>query len=117
MKYCKSCNKYYGDSDRYCLKCNRLLTPVDDGGVPEVIKNDIARHDRIESLPHQSRHPSPRKISIDSNENIPKCPICGSTSLSKITNAHKASKMLLFGVFGMGENGKTWKCNNCESKF
>lgn len=117
MKYCKFCKKYYGDSDKYCLKCNRPLEQVDENVVPEIVKTEIAKHNSIESLPHQSRHPSPRKISIDSNENIPKCPICGSTSLSKITNAHKASKILMFGIFGMGDNGKTWRCNNCGSKF
>lgn len=49
--------------------------------------------------------------------NTPKCPICGSTNLSKITNTKKVTKILAFGVFGMGDNGKTWKCNNCGSKF
>ena len=49
--------------------------------------------------------------------NIPKCPICQSTNLSKITNARKAGKIALFGIFGEGDLGKTWKCNNCGSKF
>lgn len=52
-----------------------------------------------------------------SNQNKPKCPICQSTNLSKITVAQKAGKIALFGIFGMGDNGKTWKCNNCGSKF
>ena len=51
------------------------------------------------------------------SQNIPKCPICGSTNLSKITIAQKAGKIALLGIFGMGDNGKTWKCNNCGSKF
>ena len=50
-------------------------------------------------------------------KNTPKCPICQSTNLSKITTVQKASKIALFGIFGMGDNGKTWKCNNCGSKF
>ena len=50
-------------------------------------------------------------------KNTPKCPICQSTNLSKITTVQKAGKIALFGVFGMGDNGKTWKCNNCGSKF
>ncbi len=49
--------------------------------------------------------------------NKPKCPICQSTNLSKITNMQKATKIVAFGVFGMGDNGKTWKCNSCGSKF
>lgn len=49
--------------------------------------------------------------------NKPKCPICGSTNLSKITATKKVMKIAAFGIFGMGDNGKTWKCNNCDSKF
>ena len=49
--------------------------------------------------------------------NKPKCPICQSTNLSKITTLQKTGKIALFGIFGMGDNGKTWKCNNCGSKF
>ncbi len=50
-------------------------------------------------------------------QNIPKCPICQSTDLSKISSMHKAGKILMFGIFGMDDNGKTWKCNKCGSKF
>ena len=50
-------------------------------------------------------------------KNTPKCPICQSTNLSKITTVQKAGKIALFGIFGMGDNGKTWRCNNCGSKF
>jgi len=50
-------------------------------------------------------------------QNVPKCPICQSTNLSKISTAKKVAKIAAFGIFGMGDNGKTWKCNNCGSKF
>lgn len=49
--------------------------------------------------------------------NKPKCPICQSTNLSKITTTKKAMKIAAFGIFGMEDNGKTWKCNDCGSKF
>lgn len=49
--------------------------------------------------------------------NVPKCPICQSTNLSKITTLKKATKIAVFGVFGFDDTGKTWKCNNCGSKF
>lgn len=49
--------------------------------------------------------------------NAPKCPICQSTNLSKISAVKKATKVGLFGIFGAGDIGKTWKCNNCGSKF
>lgn len=51
------------------------------------------------------------------NQNVPKCPICQSTDLKKISAGKKIAKVAMFGVFGMGDNGKTWICNNCGSKF
>lgn len=54
---------------------------------------------------------------IQQSQNVPKCPICQSTNLSKITVTKKAMKIAAFGIFGMGDNGKTYKCNNCGSKF
>lgn len=49
--------------------------------------------------------------------NKPHCPTCNSTNLSKISNIGKAAKIGMFGIFGAGDLGKTWKCNNCGSKF
>ncbi len=63
------------------------------------------------------------EVSVDfslervSAQNVPQCPICGSTNLSKITVGRKAVKIGVLGVFGMGDAGKTWRCNNCGSKF
>lgn len=50
-------------------------------------------------------------------DNRPKCPTCGSANLSKISTVKKATKIGLFGIFGAGDVGKTWKCNNCGSKW
>lgn len=57
---------------------------------------------------------SSKKVEED---NRPKCPTCGSTDLSKISTVKKATKIGLFGLFGAGDIGKTWKCNNCGSKW
>lgn len=50
-------------------------------------------------------------------QSVPHCPICGHTNLEKISTADKATKIGLFGIFGAGDLGKTWKCNNCGTKF
>lgn len=47
----------------------------------------------------------------------PKCPICGSTNLKKITGTRKAMKIGLFGLFGAGDLGKTYQCCKCGAKF
>lgn len=89
------------------------------GGLPIICPKCRAIYDTISFAPVENistQHVNQQKIELEEGC-VPHCPICGSTSLSKITNTHKASKMLMFGVFGMGENGKTWKCDNCGSKF
>ncbi len=48
---------------------------------------------------------------------VPKCPICGSENLTRLTTMKKAAKIALVGIYGLGDCGKTWKCNNCGSKF
>lgn len=50
-------------------------------------------------------------------KNIPRCPICQSTNLSKISAVQKGIKVGLFGIFGAGDIGKTYQCNNCKSRF
>ena len=95
---CTECGEYYeiGElKENVCPKCGckKLL------GENEYFAREVGFVDQ----------PTPK--------NIPKCPICGTTNLSKITIAQKAGKIALLGIFGMGDNGKTWKCNNCGSKF
>ncbi len=51
------------------------------------------------------------------NKNVPQCPICQSTDLSKISSVWKAARIGLFGIFGADDIGKTWECNNCGCKF
>lgn len=117
MKYCSKCKKYYSDSDIYCLKCNRVLSKIDDESVPDIIKNTIQHHDKIKNNPRSIKTTIIKHYNQENSYCTPRCPICGSTSLSKITNTHKVMKIAMFGIFGIGENGKTWKCNNCGSKF
>lgn len=50
--------------------------------------------------------------------NTPKCPICGSTNINKITLGNRAVKTAVFGVIGaVDDAGKTYKCGKCGSKF
>ncbi len=50
-------------------------------------------------------------------ENIPKCPICSSTNIKKISLTNKAASALTFGVLSAGHVSKTYKCNTCGAKF
>lgn len=46
-----------------------------------------------------------------------KCPVCGSTNLSAISNVGKFVKISLIGVWGAGDLGKQRRCNSCGHKF
>lgn len=55
---------------------------------------------------------------LDKENCIPKCPICNSTNLRKITMTTRVVKTATFGTVGMIDDaGKTYKCENCGSKF
>lgn len=65
----------------------------------------------------QCRKSNAAKREEPTPSNLPTCPICGSTNLTKLLNVGKAAKVGFFGIFGAGDLGKTWKCKNCGSKF
>ena len=125
LKICPICRSLYPEDFVKCDRCNEEL--IDN----EVYKkwNDNKRNEYMRKYkPMYKTEPSSvtvnklsvsiqHKQDITQQQNIPKCPICQSTNLSKITTVQKAGKIALFGIFGMGDNGKTWRCNNCGSKF
>lgn len=45
----------------------------------------------------------------------PKCPMCGSTNISKISTLSRASSIVGFGILSK-KIGKQWKCNNPKCK-
>lgn len=56
------------------------------------------------------------KAGINPYGNVPKCPTCGSTNLSRLSGTGTFS---FFGRFGVtnGNAGKTFKCNNCGYRW
>ena len=46
-----------------------------------------------------------------------RCPVCGSSNLSAISNVGKVVKISLIGVWGAGDLGKQRRCNSCGHKF
>lgn len=87
---------------------------------PDYDPEEIAYWDnvRTQRMKESAKKLGPiKKPEPEENTNQPKCPICQSTNLKKISTAKKVGKIAMFGIFGMGDNGKTWQCNNCGSKF
>lgn len=46
-----------------------------------------------------------------------RCPVCGSSNLSTISNLGKVVKISLIGVWGAGDLGKKRRCETCGHKF
>lgn len=55
--------------------------------------------------------------SLEERENVPRCPICQSTKLAKISTGRKILEGGFGGIWGMDIMGKTYECRNCGSKF
>ena len=71
-----------------------------------------------EMLERQSKNIARMQKEADKRNYVPRCPVCGSSNIGKITVAKRAAKTAVFGAIGaMDDIGKTWKCNNCGSKF
>lgn len=49
--------------------------------------------------------------------NTPKCPVCHSASIEKISLGNKVGSVALVGVLAIGHISKTFKCRNCGYKF
>lgn len=108
-KPCKICGSIdqilFDDEDRksiFCNSCNHY--------------EDIYVSDELKQY-WEEQAKAEEQEKVRQSQNVPKCPICQSTNLSKITATKKAMKIAAFGIFGMGDNGKTYKCENCGSKF
>lgn len=82
-----------------------------------IVDKIMKRSREIEAVSDAIAQGADPKTAFKTAGNIPHCPICGSAKLSKISGAKKAMKIGLFGIFGAGDLGKTWKCENCGSKF
>ena len=48
-------------------------------------------------------------------QNIPKCPTCGSTNISKISTMSRTASIVGFGILSK-KIGKQWQCNNPKCK-
>lgn len=117
-----------GKISTYCAKCGHLVGsapyPIARNGNYLLISprfTDKCSHCGNELKNHiLLKRPEswvdPRKRTGD-YENIPKCPICLSTDIKKISLTNKAASALAFGVLSAGHVSKTYKCNSCGAKF
>ena len=131
MNYCPCCGTICVDSGN-CFFCNTKLKSTDLTVIDYCCQSDEKEFEWKNELFETKIKPNPlydaqkmqARIITEQNEeigkhiqNTPKCPICNSTNIHKISSGNKVGSALAFGIFSIGHISKTWKCNNCGSKF
>ena len=82
------------------------------------INQRLNDYEKRKLLEQQAKNLARIRKEKDKQDCIPKCPICGSTNINKITLGNRAVKTAVFGVVGaVDDAGKTHECDNCGSKF
>ena len=119
-----------GDVDTTCTKCGRLSFapyPIAKCGEYLLISsgfrgrchgcgNEMKNH-ILSKRPADWVDPRKRNLEVVNGDNEPRCPICNSTRIHKISLTNKAISVLAFDVLAAGHVSKTYKCDNCGAKF
>ena len=114
MIKCPNCGQRIQDSSRKCKYCG-----YDD--ITSYIlnierKKDIARRQKElkerEIRDFTINHPVEYIQPQTQQQNIPKCPTCGSTNIRKMGGVERGASIAAFGIFSKKIN-KTFKCGNC----
>ena len=131
MKICENCGTISEFSEGKCKNCNNSKI-VDLGKTTEewfrlnsnqkesIIKTVLSLSDETYDIIQEAWRNNKKCIqttvksvsSHSSQQNIPKCPTCGSTDIKKLSTT---SKVLGVGLLGLASKtvGKTYKCNKC----
>lgn len=120
-----------GDVSTNCAKCGHFVgsAPYPIARTKDYLLIDRRFEDKCSHCGNElknhilSKRPAdwvdPRKRELWTNDyaNIPKCPICSSIKIRKISLTNKAASTLAFGVLAAGHVSKTYKCDTCGAKF
>lgn len=133
VRYCPFCDKYYSRWDllcAFCIRDNILLIEWDEmtKKQKEEWKNKTKPRRNISEINPDTL----KKLQKDANafdaqyraeleekehpKYVPKCPVCGSPDLRKISATSKVLDVALWG-FAAGKPKKTYHCNNCDYEF
>ena len=130
---CKYCNHALRDTEETCydIKTISKRKGMDDEEYvqthyvynnPEYDKNaeeyrKIKYKEELEESKRRNNAEFTEKFFAERNAtNLPKCPSCGSTNISKIGIGERALSVGMFGMLS-GKIGKTHKCNNCGNMW
>ncbi len=120
--FCPNCNEYRkynpNQSNKFiCKICgNKMLYKgMEDKDERKQLKK-IYIQNELEKEKEKITKKEVIYPSSQPEENIPKCPTCGSTNIKRISGT---KRWLTTGLFGLASSdiGKTMVCKNCGYKF
>lgn len=105
IRKCTLCGREYLKPQTVCPKCNIVLMKLSDYKRLGMDANRANFQKEVE-----------RREKLQKEQNTIKYPNCQSTDVQKLSTA---SKVIGVGLLDLVSKtvGKTWKCNNCGSKF
>ena len=141
LMYCPSCDIYYKKGSWLCEFCNRNVVLLEwweiktDAGKKKWLESHkpmfpSVSDEKLSELPEDSRNfiIEKRKSAHDFDSryrayladmaapHTPKCPVCGSPDLQKISTTSKVLDVAFWG-FASGKARKVYHCNNCDYEF
>lgn len=136
MIKCIECGNSISDKSEICVHCGcpTKLSKISDINIDEKILYDyLSNGDYILGIKYikdtldidlkdarnyveqyKDNHPELKSSKVQL-QNIPKCPMCGSTNISKISTISRATSIIGFGILSK-KIGKQWQCNNPKCK-
>lgn len=127
--YCPKCgiNKYINldeDFNGICKVCGKEMKRSEKDIAVQTVapwnlkksSEMITEYKTMEQKNKELKEAIKRENMRSQQQNIPHCPICGSTKLSKISTLNRAVSVSLFGIFSK-KIGKQWHCNQCGTDF
>ena len=113
-----------GDVDCQCKECGKLIF-AEYEDFKEFHEDYIVLRDGVLMECPQCKTPIDRIVTLrpehlepqPTNQYVPKCPICHSPNIHKITTGTKVARAAIFGIFALPKAGKQWKCDNCGTEF
>lgn len=133
VKYCPFCDKFYSRWDTLCAFCIRDLILYEnwtrmkereqyDWKAKTNPKRNISEIDKEHLKKIQlkaTEFDTQYRADLEEKEHpkyVPKCPVCGSPDLRKISATSKVLDVAFWG-FAAGKPKKTYHCNNCDYEF
>lgn len=116
--YCMSCQKEY-EHEMFCPECGRMLV---GNNTFDYQKNDNREKTYYEEQRERAKQIQQRKIEAIrqqqkcDEQNLPKCPTCGSTNIRHISSTERGVNAVIFGFFG-NKRKCQFECMNPNCRY